>query len=141
MTFVINMLGPNLDMFLRILTKGFRGMFNTVAQGISSAAVIGITAFYIVLISFNRAQVKKFEALGFDEIYKVIAVFICLKVFTLMLLHGKKLKIINTLLNVTSKGFVLCRSLYEMLFYSLLLFAAIGIGMFGGNVTSNSTAK
>jgi hypothetical protein len=139
LTFVINLLGPNLDMFLRILTKGFRGMFNSVAQGISSAAIIGITSFYVVLISFSHSEVKKFE--GYDELYRVIAVFICLKVFTLMLLHGKKLAIINTLLNVTSKGFVLCRSLYEMLFYSLLLFAAIGIGMFGGNVTSESSAN
>jgi hypothetical protein len=141
LTFLINLLGPNLDMFLRILTKGFRGMSNNVAQGISSAAIIGITAFYIVLISFKFSDMKKFETLGFESIYKIIGVFICLKVFTLMLLHGKKLKIIDTLLNVTSKGFVLCRSLYEMLFYSLLLFASIGIGMFGGNVTTNSSAK
>jgi hypothetical protein len=141
LTFMINLLGPNLDMFMRIVTKGFRGMFNNVAQGISSAAIIGVTATYIVLISFDRSQIAIVEAPGFSEIYKIIAVFICLKVFTLMLLHGKKLQIINTLLSVTTKGFVLCRSIYEMLFYSLLLFAAIGLGMFGGNVTSNTKAN
>jgi hypothetical protein len=141
LTFVINLLGPTLDMFLRIISKGFRGMFNNVAQGISSAAIVGVTATYIVLISFDRTQHAVVEAPGFNDIYKIIAVFICLKVFTLMLLHGKKLQIINTLLSVTSKGFVLCRSLYEMLFYSLLLFAAIGLGMFGGNVTSVTKAN
>lgn len=98
-----------------------------------------------MLIAINASFTKDFTDIsnfeGLSSLLKIYCLFVCLKVLTVFLIFGRRMPIIKTLLQVISKAFVLCKSLYEMLFILLLLFSAIGMCLFGGNITSNTAAN
>jgi len=67
---------------------------------------------------------------------KNICTLISLKVLALVFTIGQKVPIIRILLKVTGKAIVLCGPLLEMLLFIMMIYATIGMALFGGNITS-----
>lgn len=139
---LVNLL-PVTDTCLKILSKGWRGIYHNFGQVLQSISVVLIFCFFTLIISIpvGDKKIGLSVILEMDTLYGLAATFVCVKILTLMLQHGSKVKIIKVLFDVLAKGFVLCKPLYAMFFYAHLIFAAFGMDLFGGVVDSTSAEK
>jgi hypothetical protein len=73
-----------------------------------------------------------------SNVNKLYQVFVCVKLFGLLLTAGRRIEIVNMLLTVMVKAASLCSALFQMLFIVMLVFSSVGMALFGGNITTKS---
>lgn len=133
----LNLFGV-IDIMLKIQCKGFHSLWKNFGSVLYVISTIGLCCYNFMLqgIDDNFGDYRIFDQ--FASLFTIGIMFICLKILAVFLTFGKRMKIIKVLLQVMSKAFVLCKSLYQMLFILLLLFSSIGMYLFGGNITSKT---
>lgn len=73
--------------------------------------------------------------------YKGLDVFGMIKTVKLLLYVGKNVKLVGILLVVLQKSIKMTKNILAMVCIVLLLFATIGMSLFGGNITNNTTTE
>jgi hypothetical protein len=76
-----------------------------------------------------------------SNVNKFYQVFVCVKLFGLLLTAGRRIEIVNMLLTVLVKAASLCSALFQMLIIVMLVFGSVGMALFGGNITTASPAN
>lgn len=132
---------PTIDGFLRLVTKGFAATFRgNKGEIIKFVSVFFIFVITTINITFQSSWLTPRNFRTMSNINKLYQVFVCVKLFGLVLTAGRRIEIVNMLLTVMVKAASLCSALFQMLFIVMLVFSSVGMALFGGNITTQTPA-